>query len=186
MVGACWVLLMALGVGPRHAAAQTRLTQQEALRLAFPAPAEIERHTAFLTADDLARARRLAGADVELAQRVITYYIGRGPDGPVGVAYFDAHRVRTLNEVVMLVVRPDGRIGRIEVLMFAEPPEYGPPDGWIEQIEGRALTSELSLKGAIVNMTGATLTSQAMVRAARRVLALHEVIVPIPAPAGAP
>lgn len=182
------LLLMALAA-PRHgAAAQARLSQQEALRLAFPAPAEIERHTAFLTSDDLERARRLAGSNVDLRQRVVTYYIGRGPDGPLGVAYFDAHRVRTLNEVVMVVVRPDGRIERIEVLVFAEPPEYAPPDGWIRQMEGRALTSELSLKGAIVNMTGATLTSGALVQAARRVLALHEVIRPVapPTEAGTP
>ncbi|HEX6106552.1 MAG TPA: FMN-binding protein, partial [Gemmatimonadales bacterium] len=100
---------------------------------------------------------------------------------PVGVAYFDSHRVRTLNEVLMIVVEPDDRIRSIEVLRFAEPPEYHASEAWLRQFEGRGLTPELSLKSAIPNMTGATLTSHAVTRAARRVLALHQRIGPFAA-----
>lgn len=165
---------------PAPAAGQTRLTQDEALRLAFPPPATVERRTAFLDEDALARAREAAGPGVALEQRVITYYVGRAADGtPLGVAYFDAHRVRTLAEVLMVVVTPEARVGRIELLSFAEPPEYRAPDGWLDQLEDRGLTDGLSLRGAIVNMTGATLTARAAVGAARRVLALHRVIDPL-------
>jgi len=158
---------------------QLRLTQQDALRLAFPEPAIIERHTAFLDDVDIAAARDLAGVGVELASRVVTYYTGVGDDGePLGAAYFDSHLVRTLHEVLMIVVTPDDRIDRIEVLRFDEPPEYLVPDDWIAQLEGRALDGELSLKGAVVNMTGATLTSEAIVAAGRRVLSVHTVIGP--------
>ncbi len=164
------------------ASAQVRLSQDEALRLAFGPPATVERRTAFLSEADLATARTRAGRDVELTQRVVTYYVGRSGDAPLGVAYFDVHRVRSHNEVLMVVVSPDGRIGRIEILRFDEPPEYRAPNGWLDLLEERGLTDELSLKGAVVNMTGATLTSQAVVRAARRVLALHEVIRPFGQP----
>ncbi len=150
------------------------------MRLAFPEPATIERRTAFLSEAEREAARRRAGGEVDLTQHVVTYYVARASDGsPLGVAYFDAHRVRTLQEVLMIVVTPDGVIGRVEVLRFNnEPPEYRVPEGWLEQLEGRTLDEELSLKGAIINMTGATLTSRATVRAARRVLALHAVIRP--------
>jgi hypothetical protein len=159
--------------------AQVRLTQQEALRLAFPAPLTIERKTAFLDEEQIRRARELAGPDVSIEQRVVTYYVGSDGTVPIGVAYFDAHRVRTLPEVLMVVVSPEARIERIEVLKFSEPPEYLAPEGWRDQFEGRGLTNDLSLKGSIINITGASLTSRAITRASRRVLALHEVIRPI-------
>ncbi|MBW3552972.1 MAG: FMN-binding protein [Gemmatimonadetes bacterium] len=160
------------------AAGQTLMTQEEALAAAFPAPAVTERETAFLTDAQLARARRLAGDDVPIDQGVVTYYAARRRGVPAGVAYFDAHRVRTKAEVIMVALTPDGRVDRVEVLKFTEPPEYRAPAGWIAQFDGRPLNDELSMKGGILNITGATLTARAMTRAVRRVLALHAVIDP--------
>lgn len=173
------VAALLLATGASAAAGQGRISQQEALRLAFPGATAIERRTAFLTEEDLARARELAGEDIEFRRRVVTYYVGLADGDPMGVAYFDAHRVRTLNEVLMIVVAPDQSIERIEVLMFAEPPEYRAPSGWLGQLEGQSLTGSLSLKGSIINLSGATLTARAAVSAARRVLALHRVIRPL-------
>jgi Na+-translocating ferredoxin:NAD+ oxidoreductase RnfG subunit len=170
-------LLSALA--PRGAPAQIRLTQQQALRLAFPEPATIERHTAFLSEEQLERARRLAGTDVSLDGRVVTYYVAAQNGEPIGIAYFDVHRVRTLPEVLMIVVTPRARVERIEVLKFSEPPEYEAPDGWLDQFVGKGLSADLSTKGSIVNITGATLTSGAVSRAVRRVLALNDVIGPL-------
>jgi Na+-translocating ferredoxin:NAD+ oxidoreductase RnfG subunit len=162
---------MLLGAAP--AALQAQLSLDEALQVAFPPPATVERRTAFLTRQDLEAARAQAGAEAPLTQRVVTYYVARQQGRPVGVAYFDSHRVRTLKEVVMIVIIPPDRIRNIEVLRFAEPPEYHARDPWLRQFEGKTLDAELSLKGSIANMTGATLTSNAIVRAARRILALH-------------
>lgn len=180
------VMLLAAGCGAAAlspaGAAQLRLTRDEALRLAFPPPAEIERRTAFLTEEQVEQARELAGDGVEVEDRVVTYYVGVRDGRAIGVAYFDAHRVRTLQEVVMIVVSPQDRIERIEILRFSEPPEYRAPNGWLEQFKGRPLDADLAMKGAIVNITGATLTARAVTRAARRVLALHRVITPVASP----
>jgi len=185
LITAAWVLISA------PLAAQARLTQDEALRLAFPLPATVERRTAFLTEDQLARARELAGPDVEVTSRVVTYYMGHScassaPCGlsgpPLGVAYFERHRVRTLNEVLMFVVSPGGRITRVDILEFLEPPEYRASPRWLGQLLGRGLDDALSLKGSVVNLTGATLTSRAIARASRRVLAVHQVIAPLATP----
>lgn len=176
------MLVAAIGLGglvaSGRAAGQTHLNQEEALALAFPKPAVVERHTAFLSDEQLAAARRMAGREVEIDQRVVTYYVGRRDTAALGVAYFDAHRVRTLPEVMMVVVAPDGRVTRIEILRFAEPPEYRAPDGWLKQLEGQELGPDLSLRGRVVGITGATLTARAVVQATRRVLALHQVIAP--------
>jgi hypothetical protein len=160
--------------------AQERLTQDEALRLAFPGAA-IERRTAYLEDRQVDSVRQLAGSEVSFNQRVITYYVGVVRGVAMGAAYFDGHVVRTRNEVVMVVVDPLGRIRQVEVLRFDEPPEYRPPDRWIAQFEGHALTPRFSLKSGILNLTGASLTSRALVGATRRVLALHQVIHPFQA-----
>ena len=172
------VLLLA-ALAPPAARAQVLMTQEEALEVAFPPPARVERRTAYLTEAQLERARALAGPDVEIEQTVVTHYVGMRDGRPVGVAYFDAHRVRTMAEVAMVVVTPDERVSRVDVLKFMEPPDYLAPDGWLRQLGGRPLDEELSTRGAIRNLTGATLTARALTRAARRVLALHAVIDPL-------
>jgi FMN-binding domain len=179
-------VILLLG-SPENLRAQISL--QEALTGAFPPPAVVQRKTAFLDAEDLAAIRTAAGADVPITQRVVSYYVATRDGKPLGVAYFDSHRVRTLNEVVLIVVEPgdsagSDRIRSIEVLRFAEPPEYHARDAWLNQFKGRPLSRSLSLKESISNMTGATLTSNAIVRAARRVLATHQRIRPWAVPVG--
>lgn len=178
-LGAILVGLAWLAGTPALEAAQLRLTQEQALRLAFPEPLTIERRTAFLDDGQLEQARQLAGPGVEIDQRLVTYYIGSNGSDPAGVAYFDAHRVRTLPEILMIVVSPAGRVARIEILRFSEPPEYKAPDSWLEQFTDRGLSDGLSLKASIANITGATLTARAVTDASRRTLALHQLIRPL-------
>ena len=182
--GAAALLLGVLGLGGRggELAAQVFLTQDEALALAFPSPATVERRTAFLDEAQISRVRELAGSGVEVEQRVVSYYVGSRGAVPIGVAYFDAHTVRTVREIVMVVVDPSGTVDRVEVLSFLEPREYMASDPWIEQLHGQALTDDLAVDRGIVNLTGATLTSAALTSAARRVLALHGVIRPFENP----
>ncbi|MEJ2502655.1 MAG: FMN-binding protein [Gemmatimonadota bacterium] len=170
-------VLAAVAFGHADLGAQTLMTQEEALEAAFPG-ARLERRTAYLTEDQVRQAGELAGSDVEIDQGIVTYYAAYREGRPAGVAYFDTHRVRTMAEVAMIVVGPDDRIQRVEVLKFMEPPEYRAPDGWIEQLEGRPLDDDLSLRGGVRTLTGATLTARALTRAARRVLAFHAVIAP--------
>jgi hypothetical protein len=172
----CFVLLV-LSAGSLHA--QVLLTQEQALDLAFPPPAEVDRRTAFLGEEQIEEIRRLSapvGSGYE--RSVVSYYVGVDGDRPLGAAYFDAHRVRTLQEVLMVVVSPEGLVSRIEVLGFAEPPEYMAPDGWMELFRGRGLEESNSTRGEIPLITGATLTSHAVSDAVRKSLALHQVIRP--------
>lgn len=178
------LFILALGLPLAGVRAQERLTQEEALRLAFPAPLVIERRTAFLADSDLARARAIAGPEVEMTQRVITYYVARRDTGAVGAAFFDGHRVRTDQEVVMVVVGSDGNVARVEVLRFDEPPEYRASSRWLDQFRGKSLNDELAVRRGIANLTGASLTSRAIVRSVRRVLALAQVIRPLTMPPG--
>ncbi len=178
-----WMLVCVSIVGaaaaPGPLPAQVLMTRDEALRTAFPPPATVERRTVFLSKDDRKLAEKIAGSGVHIRNSVVTYYVGREGGRVLGIAYFDVHRVRTLNEVVMMVVTPEATISRMEVLRFSEPPEYKARRKWLGLFKNRGLEDGIELKGPIPNMTGATLTSRAIKRSARRVLALHKVIDPV-------
>ena len=160
------------------------LTQEEALRLAFP-NAKVEARTAFLTDEQRRAAKSLSGED-EPPSALVRYYAATKDGHPAGEAYFDTHVVRTMSETVMVVVAPDARIARVEVLSFSEPEEYLPRPRWYEQFQGRPLDDELSLKRAIRPVSGATLTARATTDAARRVLALYRILHAPASPAATP
>jgi hypothetical protein len=174
------LLAAALWCAAASAGARVLLTQQQALDLAFPG-CTIARSTIYLTPAQVERAGQLAGEP--LASALATAYRATCGGRPGGTAYFDVHRVRTLQETLMVVVDPQSRIRRLEVLSFDEPPDYMPRRPWYEQFEQRGLDAELQLKRAIRPVTGATLTAQATTAAARRVLAIHRAIVEVPAAA---
>jgi electron transport complex protein RnfG len=150
------------------------ITVEEALELAFP-DATTERQTLFLSDEQRRMVAEESGAEVSSA--LATRYVARGGDGAVrGWAYLDTHRVRTLQETVMVVLDADGTVRRVEVVAFREPLEYMPGKGWYEQYEGQELDDDLALKRDIRPVTGATLTARATTEAVRRVLALHAVV----------
>jgi FMN-binding protein len=165
-------LLLVAGAG-RPADAKVFVTVDEAVRLAFPG-CEIAKRNAFLTPEQVKRARELSQGEVPSA--LLTYYAATRGGQPAGTAYFDTHRVRTLPETLMVVIDPQGRVGRIEVISFREPEEYMPRGAWYEQFRGKALGPDLQLKRDIRPVTGATLTARATTDAVRRVLALHRVL----------
>ncbi len=150
---------------------KTLLTRDEALALAFP-NCVVERDTAFLSNDSRNRIAKLS--KVEFKGKMVYPYRATRDGKWIGTAYFDTHRVRTLRETLMIVVDPGGKIGRIELLSFAEPREYIPHERWYAQFPGRKLDDNLFLKRKIRAVTGATLTSQATTGCARRVLAVHQ------------
>jgi hypothetical protein len=143
------------------------------LELAFP-DCELQRESIFLTESEVSAASELAGHPRSRA--LVVRYVAQREGRRHGTAYFDTHRVRTLDETIMVVVRPDGTIDRIEVISFSEPPDYLPREGWYRQFDGRALDEELEMDRGIRAVTGATLTANATTSAARRVLAVHQVI----------
>jgi hypothetical protein len=150
--------------------AKSFLTQEEALRLAFPKGAVVTRRTAFLSEADRAEvARRSGGAP---PRGLVAYYVATVDGKDAGTAYFDTHAVRTLPETILVAVDAKGAIARIEVLSFSEPEEYLPRGTWYGQLPGKSLNDELSEKKGIRPVTGATITVHVTVEAARRVLAL--------------
>jgi hypothetical protein len=163
--------LAAFAAGPLSA--KVFLTAEEALRLAFR-DCSIERRTVFLTAAQRTRVQQLAGGEVKSA--LVNPYHATCGGKDAGTAYFDTHVVRTLPETLMVVIDPQGKVARVEVLAFAEPEDYLPPGRWYGQFVGQGLSDDLALGHHIRSVTGASLTARATTDAVRRVLALHQVL----------
>jgi len=178
----CAVLAMLVAVGA--ARARVEMTQDEALRLAFPPPQEVERRTLYLDEAQAKQAGAAAGVLVEA--RVIPYYVGLSAGRVTGFAYFDTHLVRTLPETIMIRLTPAGTIKAIDILSFDEPQDYRVTARWLEQFQGRDAAGAPRLPEAIRSLSGATLSARAVTDAARRILALHRLFVQTPAPGSPP
>jgi hypothetical protein len=154
--------------------AEVLVTMDEALALAFPGCA-VEQRTHYLSYDQRRAAGDRAGVPVESS--LVREYQGVCDGANIGSAYFDTHPVRELPATLMVVVGADGLVKRVELLSFEGPDQHRPPASFYAQVHGLGLSRELSVRrSALRPVSGATLSSRAAVDAARRVLALHEVI----------
>ena len=149
------------------------ISREEALAGAFPG-AEIRSESVFLSGDQAARIAELSREEV--SGRLFARYVAVVDDQVVGRAYVDTHVVRTKRESLLISLEPDGRLRRIDVTAFLEPPEYLAPEAWRAQYVGRPLGDDLRLDGAIRPIAGATLTSRSVNAAVRRVQAMDIVL----------
>jgi hypothetical protein len=164
--------MLAMGSSARAGAL---LAKDEALARAFPG-ATVETKTAFLTEAQCAAVRERTGR--EPSSKLFTYYEARRDDHVVGRAAIATHVVRTLPEAFLVVLTPDAKIDRVLMLAFYEPPEYRPPDRWLEQFAGRRGDDGVGWRVGreVHGLTGATLTSHAVTGAIREILAIFEAL----------
>ena len=146
----------------------------KALAAAFPG-AKIERVTCKLNPKELKRVGELAGQKAPKKSTTFAY-VARRKGKVVGTAFFDAHKVRTKNETLMVAVSPEGAVMAVDTVVFREPPEYLAQDRFYASLKGRRQGRGLRLGRGLDGTTGATLTCRAVADASRRILALHEVL----------
>lgn len=155
-------------------------TLEEALELAFEG-CTFERSTVLLGKEERKRAEKLAGGKIDsrlLLLFTATHAEGERAGEVAGWAWVDSHVVRTKRETLLVVVNPDHRIRRLEVLAFGEPMEYLARPAWYAQFVGKKLDEKLRVDRDIRGISGATLTARATTDAVRRVLAVHLVAGP--------
>lgn len=167
------VLAWAICLAATPAAAKVLVSPEQAVREAFP-DSVVERGTSYLTDAQAAQVASLAGSAP--SSRIVISWRAAKDGRETGVAYLESHLVRALPETILVVLEPDGKVRKVEILSFDEPPEYMPRERWLGQFEGRKLDDELSLRSGIRGVTGATLSSRAITSAVRRVLAAHQVL----------
>lgn len=161
-----------------HAEAKVFMTLPEALAQAFPPSRKCVTapENKYLTPEQSEKVKELAGTEPSSA--LVVRYAATCEGKPAGHAYTDVHRVRTHPETLLVVIDPQGKISRIEVLSFDEPLEYIPRTEWYDTFKDTKLDGELQIRRKIPFVTGASLTSQATTQATRRVLGIHRLLEP--------
>lgn len=162
-----------LAAGP--AAAQPGVvSREEALQAVF-AGAIVTGDRVYLTDRQAERIAELARDD-RVRTRIYARYVARRGDVVVGRAYVDTHVVRTKRESLLVSLEADGRVRRIDVTAFLEPPEYVPSERWRQQYYERPLGDDIAVNRAIRPIAGGTLTTLAVNAAVRRILALDQLL----------
>ncbi|TYO99669.1 FMN-binding protein [Geothermobacter ehrlichii] len=167
------MLILAVLTPPRPCGAGVLMTRSEALALAFPNAERVETRTLYLSAAQQAKVARLAGSDTGL---LATFYVGHRGEEITGYAVIEATTVRTRPATVLILIDPQGRVRRVEILAFFEPEEYRPAARWLEQFDDHGLSPDLRIGGDIQGITGATLSAQAVTRLVRKTLALWSIL----------
>jgi hypothetical protein len=150
------------------------ITREEALAGVYPG-AQIRAEQVFLTAAQLKDAGARAGGSIPSA--LVARYIATRDGRTIGRAYVDTHTVRTKKESLLISLDAEGRVLRVDVTAFLEPPEFHASEPWLRQYRGRTLADDLAVNRAIRPIAGATLTARAANDAVRRVLAIDSVLI---------
>ena len=161
----------ALGAAAAPAHAAVFLGARDALAWAFPRADAIDRETFLL--DDAERAALERWGGGAHPSRLATLHTARRDGAVLGYAVIDVHNVRSQSEALLIALSPEGRVERLRVLAFYEPPEYLPPERWLEQFPGAAPGARLRVGRDIHGIAGSTLTAQAVAGSVRRALALY-------------
>jgi hypothetical protein len=149
--------------------------QTQVLKEAFPKNSSVERKVVFLTEEQITKIEKLAKAKLE--SKLITYYVGSLEDSTIGYAFFESNVVRTKPETFVVTLNPEGSIKFVEILAFYEPLDYLPTPRWLKLFNGRFLTDNLWPKRDIHNISGATLSVQAITLGTRKILAIYKVAI---------
>lgn len=170
------VRLWAVGFGLWALAATLHaqgLSREEALADVYPG-AQIRSEQVFLTNAQIKEVATSSGTAVP--SPLVARYLASRDGRLVGRAYVDTHVVRTKKESLLISLDAAGRLLRIDVTAFLEPPEYRASEPWLRQYRGRTLDDELGINRAIRPIAGATLTARATNAAVRRVLAIDQIL----------
>ncbi|MDX1695314.1 MAG: FMN-binding protein [Ketobacteraceae bacterium] len=152
------------------------MTKDEALeKVAFPESDRIERRTLFLEPDQLKALSQRAYGKVE--SRLQTVYVGWKGDTVTGYAVIDTDIVRSKAATYIAVLTPEGVLRDVRILAWQEPPEYQPPQRWLDRFIGRDLdNSSLRVGQDVDAISGATLSVRMLAKHMRRAVALHDVL----------
>lgn len=149
------------------------ITREEALASAFP-DASVADERIFLTDEQAERIEAISRVD--LSGKLFARYVVSRNGMVVGRSYIDTHQVRTKKESLLVSLDASGRVQRIDVTVFLEPPEFIAGPSWMRQFYDKPLDRDLAIQRAIRPIAGATLTAYAVSESVRRVMAMDQVL----------
>lgn len=163
-----------LSLFPSLATAKVFHSRQEAVQLAFPEADQVQSRSIVLTAEQQQHIERLAAAPLDA--KLVTLYTASKGATIVGYGCIETQIVRTLPGSFLVALSTTGEVRTVMAVAFHEPEEYLPTERWLKQFAQQPLKPELQLHKDIQSIAGATLSSQSVTNAVRKVLAIYQVI----------
>jgi Na+-translocating ferredoxin:NAD+ oxidoreductase RnfG subunit len=149
-------------------------TVDEVLQLAFPG-LDITRKKIAIPPEKRARIEELTKG--KFSRKKMTFHIARKAGEVAGYAAVENERGKKRNITFMVSIDPQGKVMRVDILTFRESQGYEIENPkWREQFKGKSIKDPLRVKRDIVNISGATMSSRAVTRGVKKVLAVVEVM----------
>jgi Na+-translocating ferredoxin:NAD+ oxidoreductase RnfG subunit len=150
------------------------LKPEEAIKLIFKDSQEVIKEDHPVTSEVQQKASKLLGYELEKSD--YPFYLGRTNGIVDGYAVIDDEVGKVLPITFITRINPDGKVAAVEIMVYRE--SHGgevTSRRFLNQFREKSLNDELRLHGNIVNVTGATLSSQALVKGVKRALALWQI-----------
>ena len=111
----------------------------------------------------------------KLKSKLYRVYISQNGDKTIGIGILLTQTVRSKNTAVLYALDDKGILNSIEIIAFREPKEYLPTKRWMKQFTEQKAEHFSSEDGNIDNISGATLSANAIIRAANLAHAIYKV-----------
>ncbi len=150
------------------------LTPADAIKLVFKTSKEVIKEEHPVTAQIQEEAKKMLG--YELPKASYSFYIGKSDNKVDGYAVIDDEVGKVMPITFITRINPDGKVSQVEVMIYRE--SHGgevATKRFLNQFRDKDLQAELRLGKNVVHVTGATLSSQALVKGVKRDLALYQI-----------
>ena len=160
---------------PLRAQTTVFLKPAEALKLIFKDSKEVTKEDHSVSEAIRKQASEKLG--YELPKDRYSFYLGK-TDGRIdGYALIDEQIGKVAPITFVTRISPEGKVDAVEVMVYRE--SHGGEVSsrrFLNQFRQKSLNSELRLHGDIVNISGATLSSHALVVGVKRALVLWQIL----------
>jgi thiamine biosynthesis lipoprotein len=155
------------------AAAETLLTQDQALKVVFPKSESVKAETKILAQDQRKTLEENTG--LRFAEAEYPTFVATSKGQPDGYAIILNEIGKHENITFIVGVSPKGRVMEVAVMEYRESRgEEVKEQRFLSQFKGKKSGDAIRVNQDIVNYTGATLSSYAIARGVRRALALTQ------------
>lgn len=148
------------------------ISPEKAMKLTFKADT-ITKKSMILTKAQHAEVQKLA--KTRLKSKLYRIYIAQKGTETVGIGILLTHIVRSNTTAVLYIMTPQGELQNIEIIAFREPKEYLPSKRWIKQFTEHKSEHYDYQNGTIDNISGATLSANAIINVANLAQAIYKV-----------
>jgi len=162
------------GLGSLYSQTTVYLKPDEALKLIFKDSQEVIKEDHPINDSIQQKAKSLNNS--ELPKKSYSFYLGKTNGKVDGYALIDEQLGKALPITFITKLNTQGQVEQVEIMVYRE--SHGgevASKRFLNQFKDKRLNDELRLHGTITHVTGATISSQALVIGVKRALTLWQI-----------